>query len=68
MSSSRWIHLEVSEVKAETDKAFLLLTEDGEEFWCPKSQISDSDDYSVGDTDCTISISQWFAEKEGIGQ
>lgn len=68
MSSSNYVHLEVEEILRETDKAFLLRLEDeGQELWVPKSQISDADDYEEGDKNCTVSVSRWFADKEGLG-
>src|SRR5207249_6975883 len=67
MSTSPWVHLDVEEVVRETDKALLLrLEEDGREVWVPLSQIADNDLYSEGDRNCSISVSQWFAEKEGL--
>ena len=66
MSESRWVHLDVDEVLRETEKAFLIRLESGEEHWIPKSQISDVDDYNVGDRNATVSVSSWFCEKEGI--
>ncbi len=66
MSSSNYVHLDVDEVVRETDKALLLRLEEGEEVWVPLSQIADSDQYGAGDRDCTISVTSWFAEKEGL--
>ena len=65
MSASNYVHLDVEEVVCETKKA-LLLRIDGTEVWVPLSQIADASDYSAGDTDCCISVTQWFAEKEGL--
>lgn len=62
-----WVHLDVSLVKRETEKAFLLRLEDGSEVWVPRSQVSEPDDYEEGDEDCTVSVTEWFAEKEGLG-
>lgn len=67
MGASNYVHLEVSEIKRETDKAFLVVLEDGAEHWLPKSQIADADDYSEGDTNCTVSITEWLAGEKGIG-
>lgn len=61
-----YVHLDVLEIEAETEKAFLLRLED-REVWVPFSQIADADDYERGDTDCTVSVTQWFADKEGLG-
>jgi len=66
MSASSWVHLDVDEVVRETDKALLLRLDDGNEVWVPLSQIADADNYAEGDRDCCISVSQWFAEKEGL--
>jgi len=63
---SNWIHLDVVEIARETDKAFKLVLEDGEEVWIPKGQISDPEDYKEGDRNCSISITEWIAEQKGI--
>ena len=62
---SLWIHIEVERIKRETDKAFLVEIE-GEEVWLPKSQIADWEDYEEGDTDCTMSISEFIADEKGL--
>lgn len=67
MSASGYVHLFVDQILRETAKAFCVDL-DGEELWIPKSVISDADDYEVGDFDVELSIAEWFAEKEGIGQ
>lgn len=61
------LRLDVEKIVRETDAAFLLRLEEGDEVWVPKSQISDPDDYQQGDEDCTVSVSEWFANKEGLG-
>lgn len=66
MSASGWIHLDVEEIVRETPKAFLLRIADGEELWVPKSVVQDANDYSEGDCDCCVSVSEWFCEKEGL--
>ena len=65
MGASKWVHVSVSKVVRETDKAFLLQIGE-EEHWIPKSQMSDADDYATGDTDVTISVSEWIANAKGI--
>ena len=65
MSQSGYAHIEVDEIKRETDGAFLFVI-DGEEKWVPKSQVADPDDYERGDENCSVSITEWFANKEGI--
>lgn len=66
MSSSNYIHLKVKKVVAETEKAFLLRTEDDEEYWIPKNQMADPDDYKVNDKDCEIAITDWIANQKGL--
>lgn len=65
MSASNYVHLDVEEIVRDTDKAFLVRIEAGE-VWIPKSQIADADDYEAGDTDLTLSVTKWFADKEGL--
>jgi hypothetical protein len=65
MSASNWVHLDVDEIKRETDKAFLLVI-DGDEHWIPKSQISEPDDYEVGDKNLTVSVTEWIAEQKEL--
>lgn len=53
------------ECKKETEMAILVEIED-EEFWIPKSVISDdSEVHSEGDKG-TLVVPEWFAEKEGL--
>jgi hypothetical protein len=67
MSESRWVHLNVERVQAATEKAALCFLEDREEeVWIPFSQMEDPDNVSVGDKNCTISVTRWWAEKQGI--
>lgn len=66
MGASKWVHLDVDEILRETEKAFLLRLEEGQEVWVPKSQISEPGIYSEGDRDATVSVSEWFAEKEDL--
>ena len=63
-----YVHLEVAEILRETDKALLVRLEEGDELWIPLSQIADAGDYRVGDTDYCISVTKWWADKEGIGE
>lgn len=67
MGQSNWVHLDVTLIKRETEQAFLLVLEDGNETWIPKSQMSDPEDYAEGDTDCTVSITEWIAEQKDLG-
>lgn len=63
--SSDYIHLEDVEIRHETDAAFLILYRNNE-FWVPKSQVADPDNYKSGDKGCTISITDFIANKRGI--
>lgn len=61
-----WVHLGFELISQETDAAFLVVLEDGEEVWLPKSQISDPEDYAKGDKDGVISVTEWIAEQKGL--
>ncbi len=65
MSASNYVHLEVDEIMAETEKAFRVRIGD-EEYWLPFSQIADSDDYQAGDKNCTMSVTEWIAKEKGL--
>lgn len=65
MSASNYVHLEVEVVVRVTDNA-LLARIDGDDIWIPLSQVADADDYEAGDTDVTLSVTKWFADKEGL--
>lgn len=65
MSASNWVLLVVEEVVKVTDDAFLLLI-DGEEYWLPRSQIADPDDYEEGELDCEMSVTKWIARQKGL--
>ena len=65
MSASSWVHVDVEEIKAETDKAFLFVI-DGEERWVPRSQVADPDDYKRGDKEASVSITEFIARKLGL--
>lgn len=60
-----WVHLDFDEILKETEKAFLVRIE-GEDFWIPFSQISDYEDYCVGDQDGVMSVSEWLAREKGL--
>lgn len=65
MSMSNYVHIEVDEIIRETDKAFLFLIGD-DEIWIPKSQVSDADDYEMGDKNCSISVTEFIANEKGL--
>ncbi len=51
---------------AETHKAILVVIDDEDEYWIPKSQIDeDSEVYAAGHSG-TLIVTTWFAEKEGL--
>ena len=65
MTASGYVHLDFDRIEKETEKA--LLVEFGDrQVWIPLSQVADPDDYSEGDQNGTISVREWFAEKEGL--
>lgn len=47
-------------------EAALLVEVEGEEFWIPKSQIHDDSEVYKVDTDGTLVIPLWLAEKHGL--
>lgn len=59
-----YAELEGVYVKAETERAILVWYE-GNEFWIPKSQLDDPDEYHKGYRG-TLFVTLWFAEKEDI--
>ena len=51
------------EVIRETEKAILFRTDDGEEYWIPKSQIHDNSEvWKAGDVGMIV-VTEWFAKK-----
>lgn len=67
MGASNYVHITVKEILKETAKALLcVIGDDDDEVWIPLSQIADSDEYSEGDKGVSMSISEWFANQEGI--
>lgn len=62
---SNYVHLEECEIKAETEKAFLIVYEDAE-YWIPKGQMANPDDYKKGQTGRTVSITEWIAGEKGL--
>lgn len=60
------VELEIEEVKKETDMAFLVLIE-GDKYWLPKSQIYEGkDELEEGAASVEVTVSKWWAEKEGL--
>lgn len=52
------------EVKKTTDDAVLFQTDDGTEFWVPRSVCLDGQEIDEGDTD--IVIADWWLEANGV--
>jgi hypothetical protein len=65
MGASNWVHVVAERITGETEKCFFVVIE-GTQYNIPKSQMADPNNYSVGDEDATISITQWLAGQEGI--
>jgi len=54
------IQISFSEIKATTEKAYLIRFEDGEEVWFPKSQVHvDKEDYD-------ITLPSWLVDKNNL--
>lgn len=68
MMPQEYVCIDVERVLKFTELAMCVLC-NGEKLWIPLSQVShlDVDQYEVGDEDVSISITEWFASKEGIG-
>lgn len=62
---SDYVHIDVKEIKRETENALLVELED-DTIWIPKSQISDVEDYEEGDKDLTLSVTEWIAKQKGL--
>ena len=62
-----YIEIEFDRILHETDKALLVMLEDGEQCWIPISQIAgpDRNYYKVGDKDGSMCVSEWFAKQRG---
>lgn len=65
MGQSNYVHLEGCRIVHKSEKAFLV-EYDGEQIWFPFSQMANPEDYSVGDTDRTVSITEWLAFQKGL--
>lgn len=62
---SQYVHMDFDEIVKETDKALLVRFSHGEECWVPLSQIADPNDYKAGDTEGTMSVTEWLAKQNG---
>lgn len=66
MGANNYEHILVEKIIRETEKAFLVRLEDGDEHWLPKSQIADADDYREGDEDVELSVTEYIAREKGL--
>lgn len=62
----KYIELEDIEILDETEKAVKILMEDGEEVWIPWSVVEDNNEGFKEGYIGSISISEWWADKEGL--
>ena len=62
---SDYVHLEDCTIRKETASAFLVEF-DGTDYWLPKTQVADADNYAEGDEGVTLSITRWIAYQKGI--
>jgi PhoPQ-activated pathogenicity-related protein len=53
-------------VKRKTDAAIFVETEDGDEYWIPKSQLVDFDDDQPLKEIESINMSMWIAKQKGF--
>lgn len=67
MGASNFIHLEGVKVIAVAEKALLIRLKKNE-YWLPKTQVADAEDYEEGDEDCGMSITDWIANEKGISE
>lgn len=65
MGQSNWVHFENCDIVGATEKA-LHVEYDGTEFWVPRSVVDGGDKLEQGDKDVSVSIQEWFCEKEGL--
>jgi hypothetical protein len=67
MGHSSWVHLDDCTIKHVTANAILVECELFEEaMWIPLSQVDEPDKFEAGDTDITVSVSEWWAKKNNI--
>lgn len=66
MTASNYVDLAIETIKRVTDAAMLVELEDGDEIWIPLSQVADAEIYEAGDENLEISVTEWWANKQGI--
>lgn len=66
MPKSNFVHLDDCEILSIRNKAIRVKRPDGTLLWLPRSVVdNDVSKLAEGDT-ATVTIQEWFAEKEGI--
>ena len=60
----KYIEIPKVVVEKETDKALLVLTENGEKVWIPKSQVSDDSAVYAEGHEGTLLVSKWIVEQK----
>jgi len=68
MSEGSWVHLEFNVIVRMTEKAFLIRFKGHHNAeWIPMSQIEGRGlDYTEGDRDGTMCITEWIANEKGL--
>lgn len=67
MKQQKWVDIAVKEVKRETEKAICVaLAAGGDDVWLPKSQLKEPDEISQGDTDITVTVTEWIAQQKDL--
>lgn len=64
MRNSETVWIDVTETGRSTDKAMLLITDDGEK-WVPRSQMKARRKNDLGAIE-RLEVTRWWAEKEGL--
>ena len=59
------VWIDVTETGRTSDKAMLLIMEDGDEKWVPRSQMKARKKNGMGGLE-RIEVTRWWAEKEGL--
>jgi hypothetical protein len=65
-----WETICIEEIKAETEKAFLVRIELEDDsyvdVWVPKSQIEDPEQFSAGETDIEMNVRRWVLSEKNL--
>lgn len=64
-SEKTFVEIDVDEIVHVTGKAILVKV-DGNEVWIPKSQLETVFAHRKGDTDVTLSITEWIADQKRL--